>query len=234
MIELHRDLVALPLRRSPSFSELRSRAITPGDEEPMVRTLSPEDTLLHLCLHLLNHMHPSHGWQLRYLCDIAHHISAFSIDWELFGNLADDLGARRGCGAVLGLAVVVADATVPAEQIDTAGALALLPFPVPGSIEHLNLAAFLTQVRKGDLKGATSMIVGTITDSTSAGARDWRPGLLLARVSTIIRDTVRRPRHTANQLLLWAPTVKTWEERDRIVAELFTRSVAGTPHTDGS
>lgn len=234
-IELHHGLTSLPLRHVIPFEELLARAITPSGEEAHVRTLSPEDTLLHLCLHLLQHVEITHGWQLRYLCDIARHLEAFAIDWQIFGERAQALEAHRGCIAVLGLAALVAHAPVPPTQVDQEAALALLRYPVPplGDVAHHFLAAFVVALGRGDLKQAGTFLLRAMVDWNRGGRlrpQDLRPHLLLRNIGRLLRESVTEPRHVMAQLRLWLPEAETLGERERLIADLLAPAV----QTEGS
>jgi hypothetical protein len=77
------------------------------------RMLSPEDLLLHLCLHT-SYGH-SFTFGLRPFCDITEVIDHFdsALDWQTVVDRAGDQGWRRGVYLALRLAVELAGALVP-------------------------------------------------------------------------------------------------------------------------
>jgi hypothetical protein len=78
-----------------------------------VLSLSPEDLLLHLCLHTA-HKH-SLGSGLLPLCDIAETVRHYGseLEWLLFTDRAREWGATRYVGLALDLARSLLDAEVP-------------------------------------------------------------------------------------------------------------------------
>ncbi|MFO7676093.1 MAG: nucleotidyltransferase family protein [bacterium] len=90
-----------------------------------VLALSPEDLLLHLCLHLSHR----HGLAVPYvLCDVAETVHRFrgELDWPRFARRAREWGATRYTGLVLGLARDLLGAEVPGDVFEQL---------VPGGIE---------------------------------------------------------------------------------------------------
>jgi hypothetical protein len=81
-------------------------------------TLSPEDLLLHLCLHTSYHHQFAFG--LRPSCDIAETIDHFGagINWQAVTNQAVQWGWQRGVYLSLQLAAELAGADVPADILD--------------------------------------------------------------------------------------------------------------------
>jgi hypothetical protein len=84
-----------------------------------VLALSPEDLLLHLCVHTSCHHRFDRG--LRDLCDIAETISRFgpALHWEVLINRTVHRGWQRGVYLALRLARELADAKVPEEVLET-------------------------------------------------------------------------------------------------------------------
>ena len=78
-------------------------------------TLSPEDLLLHLCLHTSYHHQFAFG--LRPSCDIAETIACFgsTLDWWTLAERAERWGWQRGVYLALQLAKELAGADVPAD-----------------------------------------------------------------------------------------------------------------------
>jgi len=92
----------------------RARPATTADVE--VLSLSPEDLLLHLCLHFC---HEDGCKGLRCLCDIAETIRHFGgrMDWPQVVDRARERGAPRYAGLSLHLARTLLGATVPKDAL---------------------------------------------------------------------------------------------------------------------
>lgn len=91
----------------------RSREALLGGKS--VLTLSPEDTLLVLCLHAAKHL-----WmRLIWVCDIAETMRAQAIEYEIVGMRARSLGVSRILGVSLWLANRLLGSAVPkvAEEV---------------------------------------------------------------------------------------------------------------------
>ncbi len=95
MIELHWDIVESggPLRTD--LDGLWKRACPIEIRHVAARALSPEDLLLHLCLHAWYHLRT--GMDLIPFCDIAALMKASGegFDWRIAGERADRWGARK-------------------------------------------------------------------------------------------------------------------------------------------
>ena len=128
-IELHYELTDLQLPHPIVFEDLHARAVALDGPDALVRTLGPEDTLVHLCIHVLRHVSFDGGWTLLQLSDIARHLEAFSIDWELFDERTDETGLGHAGSAVLSLAALLCGARVPDRHRDRGAAQRLLHHP---------------------------------------------------------------------------------------------------------
>jgi hypothetical protein len=85
----------------------RSRPTSLGGRQ--VPSLSPEDTLLVLCLHAAKHL-----WmRLIWVCDIAETLRTETIDWELLLSWAKQLGILRIMGVSFWLAQRLLDCRLP-------------------------------------------------------------------------------------------------------------------------
>jgi len=95
VIELHWNIVAPdgPVKVDVDGLWERACLVTVGDVE--VRTLSPEDLFLHLCVHACRHLQDGLG--LIQLCDIAGLVktSVDKIDWQVVVGRAARWGARK-------------------------------------------------------------------------------------------------------------------------------------------
>ena len=122
-----------------------------------VLALSPEDLLLHLCLHF-GYQHRLTG--LKSLCDVAETIHRFrgEMDWAQVAHLAREWGAARYVGLTLHLARSLLDAGVPDDVLERL---------VPGGLDQRVLEtarqSVLAQTGYGpwtpffDLRGARSL-----------------------------------------------------------------------------
>lgn len=114
MIELHWDIVPpnSPIRVDVEGLWERSQLIKLEDTE--ARVLSPEDLLLHLCIHACFHL-PT-GLDLVPLCDIAGLVrsSEVKIDWQLLVERATRWGGRKCAYLMLLLAQELLGAAPPA------------------------------------------------------------------------------------------------------------------------
>lgn len=224
-VELHHDLTRLLVPNRPSFDDLYARSISLSGEDAHVRTLGAEDTLLHLCLHLLSHVDYDHGWQLRHLCDIARHCEAFAIDWQDFRERARALHAERACDAVLGLANVVAGGPASATAMQRADTRELLGYAIPGSTEHRLLAEFLTTLAQFDLSRAVGMLRRTIADRgekrTGMASHAHGPSAIVRRLA---RESLEEPTRLRAQLMMWLPEGARSRQRERLLVDLFSAS----------
>jgi len=231
-VELHHRLTFLPLLRVLRFEDFYARGTEVEATDGCLRTLSPEDTLVHLCLHCLADMAYTHGWRLRHLVDIRQHVEAFAVDWPEFAERATALGVRRACGAVLGLAALVAGAQIPADCIDAAATIDLLHHPMPGAIAHHRAAAFLAALRRGNPRLAVTVLLEKMADGRRAGhwnLRELRPYLLLPAAFLLLREMILEPNRLETQLRDWMPETQSWERTDELVADLLSAPGGGLP-----
>ena len=86
-------------------------------EGKTVPALSPEDTLVLLCLHGASHCWERLGW----ICDVAEHVARTpDLDWELVEDRARDLGCSRMLFLGFRLAGELVDARLPESVAQTA------------------------------------------------------------------------------------------------------------------
>lgn len=93
--------------------------------------LSPEDLLLHLCIHLAYQHHLSIG--LRGLVDIAQVLNVMQgrVDWQLLKTTAREWGAEKPTWIALTLAVELLNAAVPIEVLSDLAPQTLEPWILP-------------------------------------------------------------------------------------------------------
>lgn len=224
-IEIHHKIAALGNGRFLTYEALVDRAIAPEPENPDLRTLGPEDTLLHLCLHLLGHLQLTEGWALRYLYDMERHVRRFQIDWVLFQQLAKEAGAWEGCRAVLGLTTLVTGAPMKVNNTD-AGSM-LLAYGVPDHLDrsHHFLAAFLAAAAHGHLGQAWAMLLRSMVvrdaGGQGPGIGNLQPRRFVTTAGMLIRELVTDPIGIARQIRTWYGEGDTMVGRERLVADLF-------------
>lgn len=116
-VEIHWTVVTPPgpVKVDPATIWDRARPATIAGVEMLA--LSPEDLLLHTCLHF-SYQHRHEG--LKSFCDIAHTVRRFGaeMDWTLVAQLARDWGATKYVGLALHLAGSLLDAKVPPDALE--------------------------------------------------------------------------------------------------------------------
>lgn len=228
-VELHHTLTHLPLHRDLSFEDMHERAISPVAENVQLRTLSPEDTLLHLCLHLLQHMKLSYGWQLRYLYDIERHIATFPINWEVFAARTRGAQVARACSAALALAASVVGADVPLTIVDEKAGFDLFQYPLLAPPEHRSLASFIQALRNGDFVGMLSAVGRTMIawdqvewhGGGGVSARHVRPHLLVVALAKLVRGGMSQPEELITRTRAWITGSRDLRGGERVVTDLF-------------
>jgi signal peptidase I len=163
-VEIHHSLTQLAVPCQLPFDEAYSRSIEVGGHDGKIRTLSAEDTLVYLCVHLLAHVDYTRGWRLRQLVDIARHLESFPVDWDVVESRATELGITRAYRATLALAVIATDATVPECRMDLQGALPLLRAPAIDIVNHRLRRDVWSAIITGDLKRAFMMTWNRVRD----------------------------------------------------------------------
>lgn len=141
-VELHWDLAPPSARSRMSIGGIWQRAQPAQIAGVDVLAMSPEDLILHLCLHA-SQAH-EYEWGLKPLCDVAAVVSHFAgrIDWEaLLRHVADCRIDRAACW-VLRLAREMLAADVPRRVLGRLGLDALEPQFVETLQEYTLSAAF--------------------------------------------------------------------------------------------
>lgn len=128
-VELHRWVLALPASDQWEYEDVRGRSLALDGKDVLVYTLDPEDTLVHLCVHLLQHMGSEPGWKLLNVWDIARHVQSRAMRWEVFEQRASQSGVVEACHAALGLVALLTEAPIPGAQGDIGAGSRLLDFP---------------------------------------------------------------------------------------------------------
>ncbi len=123
-VEIHWTIFdeSLPLRID--VDGLWSRAQHISLAQASAFALSPEDLLLHLCLHVVLHaydLHDDYEMRLRMLCDVGEVLRRFgaNLDWQVVGERARQWGAVRALYVVLQLAHDLLCAGVPLDWLQS-------------------------------------------------------------------------------------------------------------------
>jgi signal peptidase I len=235
-VELHSTLTRLQVSRGLPFPDLYARSIVLESESRPVRTLGPEDTLLHLCLHLLHHLDYSHGWRLRHLCDIERHVRTFTINWTVFAETARSAGVYPACRAVLGLAALTVGANVPTEHTDRVLAVELARSPIPGVLRHRRRAAFLAGMVRGDLAGVNHLLWTTVAERVSKNGSTGHDARQQAAPSSArpLHRFIVNASNTARWVHTWLPQLHDWNKNEALVTKLLSSSEAGGPRPSSS
>lgn len=100
MVEIHWDITKKPF--DINIKKWFERAIYAEYNSCKVLMPSPEDIIIHLCLHLYNHGYHSQMF-LRELCDISETINHYrdEIDWMLLQNEINDYGLHKPVYSIL-------------------------------------------------------------------------------------------------------------------------------------
>ena len=165
-----------PVRVDTSGLWNRARRATVADVE--VLTLSPEDLLLHLCVHL----GCQHGLAIpKAVCDIAETARRFrdDMDWTEVADRAHEWHAQRYVGLTLHLAVGMLDVEVPDDVLERL---------VPGGIDPRLLGA----AKQAVLTGTSVREAASLGDEV----REARERVFLPRDEMAIRyPASREARH---------------------------------------
>jgi hypothetical protein len=101
-VEFHWTLHAMDSVQK-DIDGLWSRAQSVTGAQTQIQALSPEDLLLHLCLHMAQH---AHEMNIRMLCDISEVVRRYgaTLDWQEVGTRARQWGVHRAVYVILRLA----------------------------------------------------------------------------------------------------------------------------------
>lgn len=110
IVELHWELASFRFASVPLGESVWERAVAVGLTGGEVKSLSPEDLLLALCVHGTKHLWERLGW----VCDVAALLnSQTNLDWPLIARRAQDSRVERMLYLGLRLARGLAGADVP-------------------------------------------------------------------------------------------------------------------------
>lgn len=114
IVELHWELAPAPFASVPLDARVWERAVAVALSGGEVKSLSPEDLLLALCVHGTKHL-----WErLAWVCDVAALInSRTTLDWSYVIRQAQDSRVKRMFQLGLRLARGLAGANVPEEVV---------------------------------------------------------------------------------------------------------------------
>jgi hypothetical protein len=189
--------------------------------------LSPEDLLLHLCLHT-SYQH-QFAFGLRPFCDIAETISRFgsAFDWQTTAERAEHWGWQRGVYLALRLARELADADVPDDILER-----LRPADMTDSVLEIALAQIFT-----DKSFAVSVPVPFAELLESRRLLDkirifWQrvflPRAIIAALYSVPMDSIRiygaYPRRFVDVLRRHGHTLKKHQQNDAPLESLVERT----------
>jgi hypothetical protein len=140
-IEIHWTIVSPTGPVCPDTAGLWHRAQPARVADVDVLALSPEDLLLHLCLHF-GYEHRLEG--LRSFCDLHETIRRFrgKMGWTQVAERAGEWGASRYVGLILHLVRTVLGTGVPDDAVER-----LVPGGIDGRLAETARESLLTQVR---------------------------------------------------------------------------------------
>jgi hypothetical protein len=190
-------------------------------------TLSPEDLLLHLCMHT-SYQH-QFAFGLRPSCDIAETISRFgsTLDWLALTERADRRGWQRGVYLALLLAKELAGAEVPEDVLDRLR---------PADMTEVLLEAVRAQIFTD--KGFAVSIPVHFADLLESRRyldkirifwqRVFLPRAVIASLYSVPTDSVRiygcYPRRLADVLRRHSQTLKKFQQNDAPLKALAERA----------
>jgi Uncharacterised nucleotidyltransferase len=236
-VELHHHLTGIPFRYDLSFEELNARSMAVTMEGSQVRTLGPEDTLLHLCMHMMSHVVMDQGWRLRHVCDIQRHVLTNAVDWGVFLERTTALGVRRACGGILGVTSALTGLDLPSNAVDVPAAQALLQqgpaAQWDADIQHSGLYEFIAVLAVGDVRRALAMVardrVGIFDigfGATEAATRPqrWRRRTvaLLGQVRRLVQEARRDPIAVSRQFRAGVGHAYRRQQQRRMVVDLLS------------
>jgi hypothetical protein len=190
-------------------------------------TLSPEDLLLHLCLHTSYHHQFAFG--LRPSCDIAETIAHFgsSLDWQTTIERAARRGWQRGVYLALRLARELAGADVPADILER-----LRPADMTEALLETARAQVFTD--KG-FAGKVTVRFAELLESRRAfdkirifWERVFLPRAMIAALYSVPMDSVRiygcYPRRLVDVLRRHLHTLRKYQQNDAPLKALAERT----------
>lgn len=176
-IEIHWVLAGPELPIQVDVESLWSRAQPLTLAQAPALALSPEDLLLHLCLHTARHVH---DMRIRMLCDIGEVVRRYGagLDWQEISARARQWGIVRAVYVVLQLAHELLEVTVPKD---------LLASLQPVRFDDRHLALLRQQISAPRVDGDTVRAL--------PAARLWRAKGLRGKM-TVLRDSLLPSRDT--------------------------------------
>ncbi len=190
-------------------------------------TLSPEDLLLHLCLHT-SYQH-QFAFGLRPSCDIAETIARFgsTIDWQSVTERAASRGWQRGVYLALRLAGELAGADIPAdilERLRPADMMEAVLETVRAQVFTDKSFAFSVPVPFAELLGSRRLW----DKIRILWQRVFLPKAMIASMYSIPIDSVRiyggYPRRFVDVLRRHGNTLKKYQQKDAPLKALVERT----------
>jgi hypothetical protein len=234
-VELHHRL-SNPRRPLPiDVAEIWERAVAATIAVHPVQILSPEDQLLHLCIHgALQHQM---DLDMRFLLDVSVFIdhAAAQLDWPVLVARAQRLGWARGLCLALTLARQLLGAQVPADVL-----VALSSADLPQSVLEAAVSKLFSPTRSHEeSKREFATLWGEESAEFQAGhllARIFLPRITLARVYKVapespwlpfyylvrMVDLLQRYGRTGWQMWRRDPEIKAHVQRTRLLDRWLT------------
>jgi len=225
--EIHWNLTSPDKKYSIRPEELWERAKPAHIDGFDALTLSPEDLLLHLCLHT-SYQH-QFVFGLRPFCDIAETIAHFgpALNWQISWERAFQWGWQRGVYLALRLAQELVGADVPADILER-----LRPSDIPEAV----LETVRTQIF-GDKGFARSITLPFAELLESRHFIDkirifWRrvflPRAIIASLYSVPTDSLRiycyYPRRIVDVLRRHGHILRKYHQNDGVVKSLVERT----------
>jgi len=122
-VDIHWDIQAVSSPLQIDIGEFWKRAMPTRVAGADALSLSPGDILLHLCLHLMEHVNQGVTVPLKWYCDIVEFLRHCKgrIDWRVFLESSDNFGIQEPVYRSLYTAKECFGATVPEEILDSLG-----------------------------------------------------------------------------------------------------------------
>ncbi len=189
-VELHWTILEEEEPFTIDVGGLWARAIPAQIGGVGVLALSPEDLLVHLCLHLGY----QHSWNMgfRGLYDIAEVLRHFetTLDWTMVRQIAEDWGAERVTWMALDLAEALFGAPVPKAFMDALQPGSLEPWMIAQARSLLMSTAAPKAPMTPDLAGLAGE-KGIIKRFKRLFSRVFIPRSRLARLYNVPPDSIR-------------------------------------------
>jgi hypothetical protein len=213
-----------------------------------VRTLGYEDTLLHLCMHLLQHVESEPGWRLLNVWDIVQHLKSCPVRWDVFAQRMLETGVTQACSAALGLVAALTGAAIPPAYRDMGAGCRLIEFPFMryslAPVRHRGILSLLDVLRHpkrwqavpasiaASLRRRTSThtLISALQADRMADDGAFPVRYLPAELWWLVRETLRVDRGRIQQGIRQLQ----WEEEARAMVHALLPAGGETPDEPGA